>query len=313
MDDGTAEYHIPVLLEEAVSRLITDPDGVYVDGTLGGGGHSKEILRRLGSKGRLIGFDQDADAIRHSSELFANDGRMTIVHNNVVYLQSDLQSFDVLLIDGILLDLGISSHQVDEPERGFSFRFDGPLDMRMNNAQTSTAADIIQNATADDLAGIFFAYGEERRSRSIAKAIVTARGKETIRSTGQLTEIINRCTPFQHRSKTLARIFQALRIAVNSELDVLETILEDSFEMLRTGGRMVVISYHSLEDRIVKHFFRHEARYCICPPHIPVCICGKVQRAQILTNKQVPPDDDEIRRNPRARSGRLRACEKIHA
>jgi len=310
---GNSEYHIPVLLEEAVSRLITDPDGMYVDGTLGGGGHSKEILRRLGSKGRLFGFDQDADAIRHSTELFANDGRMTIVHNNVVYLQSDLQSFDISLIDGILLDLGISSHQVDEPQRGFSFRFVGPLDMGMNSAQTNTAADIIQDATADELAGIFFTYGEERRSRNIAKAIVTARGKEIIRSTGQLAEIINSCTPFQHRSKTLARIFQALRIAVNRELDVLETVLADSFEMLRTGGRMVVISYHSLEDRIVKHFFKHEACYCVCPPHTPVCTCGKVQRARILTNKQVLPDEEEIRRNPRARSGRLRTCEKIHA
>ncbi|MBN1449084.1 MAG: 16S rRNA (cytosine(1402)-N(4))-methyltransferase RsmH [Bacteroidetes bacterium] len=313
MQDGWNGYHIPVLLEPAIEYLVGSPDGVYVDGTLGGGGHSFHLLRTLSAQGRVLGFDQDADAIRHAQTLFRNERRMTLVHSNVVHLSDILQQHDIHAIDGILLDLGVSSHQIDLPDRGFSFRFDGPLDMRMDHEHPVTAADIIAHRSEEELARLFLRYGEERGSRRIARAIVRVRAERPIERTAVLVDIIASVIPPPHRSKTLARIFQALRIAVNDELEVLERTLKDTFPLLRVGGRVVVISYHSLEDRLVKHFLRHEAASCVCPPRTPVCICGKIARMRILTSKHREADESEIRRNPRARSARLRAGEKIHA
>ena len=306
-------YHIPVLLERSIEYLVGDPDGVYVDGTLGGGGHSGLLLERVSPRGRVFGFDQDDDAIRQARLLFEDEGRMTVVHSNVVHLSEILNEYQVTQIDGILLDLGVSSHQIDTAQRGFSFRFAGPLDMRMDRENTETAASFLAHCTEEELADTLFHYGEERHSRRIARAVVRARQEQAVTDTARLAEIIASVTPVPHRSKTLARVFQALRIEVNDELGVLERTLEEAMERLSVGGRMVVISYHSLEDRIVKRFMRHEAADCICPPQIPVCTCGKVRRMRILTSKHVEADENEVRRNPRARSARLRAAEKIHA
>lgn len=313
MQHEDAAYHIPVLLERSVELLVTDPHGVYVDGTLGGGGHSRLLLSTLGENSRVLGFDQDPDAVRHAQQLLGDDQRMSVVHSNVVHLRSVLHQFDIPAIDGILLDLGVSSHQIDVPERGFSFRFEGPLDMRMDRESRMTAAELIARSTEEELAHIFFAYGEERDSRRIARAIVRERGQQPLRSTGRLVEVISAATSPVHRSKTLARIFQALRIAVNNELGVLEETLAEAMDLLKVGGRIVVISYHSLEDRIVKQFLRAEAASCVCPPRTPFCVCGKVSRIRLLHTRHIEADENEVRRNPRARSARLRAGEKIHA
>ena len=313
MQDETGGYHIPVLLETAIEYLVSDPDGIYVDGTLGGGGHSLRLLEKLGEHARVFGFDQDADAIAHAQQLFQDERRMTLVHSNVVHLSAALTQHDIPMIDGILLDLGVSSHQIDVPERGFSFRHNGPLDMRMDHRHSISAADIIARESEEELARIFFTYGEERHSRRIARAIVRARTDQPITTTGALADVVAAVLTPQHRKKTLARIFQALRIAVNEELRVLEETLDRAFAALKVGGRLVVISYHSLEDRLVKHFMRHEAAPCICPPQAPVCTCGKIARLRILSRKHREADENEIRRNPRARSARLRAGEKIHA
>ncbi len=271
------------------------------------------MLSTLGEKSRVFGFDQDDDAVQHTQKLFADDRRMTVVHSNVVHLSNVLLQYEIPLIDGMLLDLGVSSHQIDIPQRGFSFRFEGPLDMRMDRENTVTAANIIAQSTEEELADIFFTYGEERNSRRIARAIVQARSSEALDDTARFVEVISRATSPVHRNKTLARIFQALRIAVNDELQVLERTLAQAMEALTVGGRLVVISYHSLEDRIVKRFLRHEAASCVCPPRAPICVCGKVQRIKVLHSKHIEADENEIRRNPRARSARLRAGQKIHA
>jgi 16S rRNA (cytosine1402-N4)-methyltransferase len=313
MQHDDAGYHIPVLLERSVELLVTDPQGVYVDGTLGGGGHSRLLLSTLGENSRVLGFDQDPDAVRHAQELLRDDPRMSVVHSNVVHLRNVLHQFEITAIDGILLDLGVSSHQIDVPERGFSFRFEGPLDMRMDRESRMTAAELIARSTEEELAHIFFAYGEERDSRRIARAIVRERGQRPLRSTARLVEVISAATSPVHRSKTLARIFQALRIAVNNELGVLEEALAEAMDLLKVGGRIVVISYHSLEDRIVKQFLRGEAASCVCPPRTPFCVCGKVSRIRLLHTRHIEADENEVRRNPRARSARLRAGEKIHA
>jgi 16S rRNA (cytosine1402-N4)-methyltransferase len=313
MQHDETSYHIPVLLERSIELLVTDPAGIYVDGTLGGGGHSRLLLSRLGEKSRVFGFDQDDDATQHAKLLFSDDRRMTVVHSNVIHLSDVLHQYKIPEIDGILLDLGVSSHQIDIPERGFSFRFEGPLDMRMDREKTVTAADLIARSTEAELARMFFTFGEERNSRRIARAVVEARARNPVDSTARLVEVIESATPPAHRGKTMARIFQALRIAVNDELRVLEETLAQAVSVLRTGGRIVVISYHSLEDRIVKLFLRGEAATCICPPRTPICVCGKIARIKVLHSKHIEADENEIRRNPRSRSARLRAGEKIHA
>jgi len=311
--DEEAGYHIPVLLDRSIDLLVNNPEGVFVDGTLGGGGHSSELLSRLGPSGTVYGFDQDSDALEFARARFRNDARITFVHGNVVHLQQKLSEFGVTTIDGILLDLGVSSHQIDEARRGFSFRADGPLDMRMNQETRVTAADIIATSSEEELANIFFTWGEERHSRRIARAVKRTASGRRIETTAELRSVIEAAVLPIHLNKTLARVFQALRIAVNDELQVLEHTLHDAMEMMAIGGRMVVISYHSLEDRIVKQFLRKEAAYCVCPPGLPVCMCGKVSRMKVLTTRHIEADEDEVRRNQRARSARLRAGEKIHA
>jgi 16S rRNA (cytosine1402-N4)-methyltransferase len=311
--DEETGYHIPVLPGPAIDLLIGNPDGVYVDGTLGGGGHSSELLKRLGPTASVYGFDQDIEALEHSRARLQHDSRMTFIHGNVVHLKQQLSQRGVTYIDGLLLDLGVSSHQIDEARRGFSFRADGPLDMRMNQDMRTTAADIIASSTEEELADILFTWGEERHSRRISRAIMRAAAERRIETTAELRDIVTHAVSPVHVAKTLARVFQALRIAVNDELQVLERTLRDALDMLAIGGRLVVISYHSLEDRRVKHFFRAEAANCICPPGLPVCMCGKTARVRVLTTKHREADENEIRRNQRARSARLRAAEKIHA
>lgn len=308
--DEDSSYHIPVLRDRAIDLVLTRPDGIYVDGTLGGGGHTAALLARLDAHGRVFGFDQDADALRHCAQRFATDPRLTLIHENVAQIGSVLAAHEVKSIDGLLLDLGVSSHQIDIPERGFSFRFDGPLDMRMNHDATMTAAELIATSSEAELARILFTYGEERQSRRIARALAQA---GSIESTSRLREVVTAVVSPAHVNKTLARVFQALRIAVNNELDVLERTLRDALDLLAVGGRLVVISYHSLEDRMVKLFLRQAARNCVCPPTLPVCVCGTVARVKILTTRHIEADDDEVRGNQRARSARLRAGEKIHA
>jgi 16S rRNA (cytosine1402-N4)-methyltransferase len=305
-------YHTPVLVQAAVSLLVRNPGGIYVDGTVGGGGHSKHILLNLNPSGRLVGFDQDAEAIAFSREVFDSDMRVILIHSNVMHLRPRLEAIGIGAIDGILLDLGVSSHQLDAADRGFSFRNDGPLDMRMDTNGTLTAQDIINTAGSGELERIFREYGEERHSRAIADAIVRRRSERQVGSTRDLVAIIRSRVPEPHVTKTLARVFQALRIAVNDELNILRDTLREAFSMLALNGRMVVISWHSLEDRIVKNFLREESRTCICPPGLPVCVCGKVQRMKVLTSKPVCPGEKEQSENPRARSAKLRAGEKIH-
>jgi len=309
----TPGYHIPVLLEQAIDILVTRDDGVYVDGTLGGGGHSERLLQRLGAGGRLVAIDQDADAVAFASARLMHDPRFTPVHENSIHLRSILEQQAITSVEGILLDLGMSSRQIDNPRRGFSFQHDGPLDMRMNTSIPRTAADLIAESTREELAAILFEFGEERHSRRIADAILARRSTRPLESTSDLAAAVRDAVAPPHANKTLARVFQALRIAVNDELGVLRQLLSDAIDSLAIGGRIVVISYHSLEDRIVKTLFRHTAATCVCPPNFPICVCGKIQRLSLLTTKAIVPDEHEIRRNPRARSARLRAGEKLHA
>jgi 16S rRNA (cytosine1402-N4)-methyltransferase len=309
--DDDAVFHIPVLLDQAIEALVVKTDGIYIDGTLGGGGHSQALLNRLGPDGAVFGFDQDIEALDRARALLRQDARMSFVHSNVVHLKHVLSRSGVSTIDGILLDLGVSSHQIDEARRGFSFRADGPLDMRMNRDTVMTAADIIAASSENELADILFTWGEERHSRRIARAI--KRRATAIERTEELRDIIAGSVSPAHLNKTLARVFQALRIAVNDELRILSDTLRDTMDMLAVGGRIVVISYHSLEDRIVKQFLKKEAADCVCPPGLPICVCDKVSRIRILTKRHIEANEDEIRRNPRARSARLRAGQKIHA
>ncbi|MBL0173745.1 MAG: 16S rRNA (cytosine(1402)-N(4))-methyltransferase RsmH [Ignavibacteria bacterium] len=313
MTHDTPGYHIPVLLEQATDILVSNPDGVYVDGTLGGGGHSGRILQKLGAGGRLIGIDQDADAIAYASSQLLHDPRFAVVHENTIHLRSILLRHEIASVEGILLDLGMSSRQIDSPDRGFSFQHAGPLDMRMDVMSSRTAADLIAAASREELATILFEFGEERHSRRIADAILRRREQEPLVTTADLADVVRKAVPPPHANKTLARVFQALRIAVNDEIAVLRQLVSDAIDALSIGGRIVVISYHSLEDRIVKTLFRHGAASCVCPPNFPICVCGKVQRLSLLTTKAIVPDENEIRRNPRARSARLRAGAKLHA
>ena len=302
-------YHDPVLCREAVEGLLTDPGGVYVDGTVGGGGHAEAILRRLTSSGVLFCCDADADAIGASRvRLRAFGDRARFVHANFRDLGAALRSQAVLSIRGILLDLGVSSHQIDEPSRGFSYRSDAPLDMRFDQRSGRTAAEIVNTYDVQALGALLYAYGEERASRRIARALVARR---PLRSSTELAEAVAAVCPHRFLTKTLARVFQALRIEVNGELDALRAVLEEATSLVAPGGRIVVISYHSLEDRMVKEYFRRasgaapEDRPAVLPPlEVPV-------RVRVLTRKPVRPDEQECLRNPRARSARLRIAERL--
>ncbi|MAT39791.1 MAG: 16S rRNA (cytosine(1402)-N(4))-methyltransferase [Ectothiorhodospiraceae bacterium] len=301
-------YHVPVLAELAVQYLVTNSDGVYIDGTLGGGGHSALILDKLSRNGLVIGIDQDEDAVRFCKSRFADETRIKIVHENTEHMSRILQEINIDAVDGVLLDLGISSHQIDEGARGFSFREDGPLDMRMDLRTVASALDIVSTATAEELTSIIKRYGEERFAYQISKRIVQRRTERAIDTTDALKHVVLEVVKGPNAMKSVARVFQALRIAVNRELDVLDEILEATYASLKVGGRCVVISYHSLEDRKVKQFLKQEAP-----------VQNEIDRLynatapglfNLITRSAIQPDEDEVQRNNRARSARLRAAEK---
>ena len=306
--------HTTVLLEEVLEGLHIKEDGIYVDGTLGGGGHSHEIAARLSDKGRLIGIDQDADAIAAAgNRLAAYESRCTIVRDNYENIAEVLKRLDIEKADGILLDLGVSSYQLDTPARGFSYNTDAPLDMRMDQRSPLTAETIINDYPVEELVKILRDYGEEKCAVGIARRIAEARAKERITSTQQLNELIREAIPAKmrrvggHPSK---RTFQAIRIACNRELEVLENTLEDMIRLLAPNGRLCIITFHSLEDRIVKNAFRRAENPCICPPEFPVCTCGRVSEGKCITRKPILPTEEEMESNPRAKSAKLRIFEK---
>ena len=297
-------YHIPALLDACMAGLAVQPDGTYVDVTFGGGGHSRAILERLGDKGRLYAFDQDEDACVNRIE----DNRFTFVRSNFRFLKNFMRYYDVDSIDGLLADLGVSFHHFDASERGFSFRFDGALDMRMNRRARTTAADIIESYTQEQLSDIFYLYGELRSARKIAGAVVSARIVQKIDTTTRLVEVVSPYIDKRQEKKELAQLFQALRIEVNQEMEALRRMLLSACELVRPGGRIAILTYHSLEDRLVKNFFKtgnFEGR-------VEKDFFGRIESPlRPVNNKVIVPDDDEVIRNPRARSAKLRIAEKL--
>lgn len=306
--------HTSVLLEETIEGLKIKPEGIYVDGTLGGGGHAFQIAGKLSAKGKLIGIDQDDAAIRASSERLKEFGeRVTIVRNNYRNTPEVLSSLGIGTIDGMILDLGVSSYQLDTGERGFSYRYDAPLDMRMDMRQTLTAEQIVNHYTEQELFRVIRDYGEDRFAKNIAKHIVRARQQSPIRTTEELNEIIKAAIPAKMRAEgghPSKRTFQAIRIECNRELEVLNDSLEELIDLLKPGGRLCIITFHSLEDRIVKNAFRQAANPCTCPSGFPVCVCGKVSKGKIITGRPIQPDEEERKENPRSKSAKLRIFEK---
>lgn len=309
--------HRSVLLEETISNLNIKPDGIYVDGTLGGGGHSYEIARRLGAKGRLIGIDQDADAIRAAGERLAEfKDCITIVRSNYCEIESVLNQLGIDKVDGILLDIGVSSYQLDAAERGFSYREeeDAPLDMRMDQRQELTAADIVNTYSEMELYRIIRDYGEDKFAKNIAKHIAAARQQKPIERTGELTQIIKAAVPMKvrmaggHPSK---KTFQAIRIELNRELEVLENSIDNMIDRLAPKGRLCIITFHSLEDRIVKVKFRNNENTCTCPPDFPVCVCNNKPKGHVITKKPIVPGEQELLENRRAKSSKLRVFEHV--
>lgn len=307
--------HTSVLLNETIEGLNIKPDGIYVDGTLGGGGHSFEIARRLHGSGRLIGIDQDEAAIAAAGERLKDfKEKVTIVRSNYRNTVSVLRDLGIEKIDGMMLDLGVSSYQLDTQERGFSYRYDAPLDMRMDLRQTLTAKDIVNGYSETELFHIIRDYGEDKFAKNIAKHIVMARAKKPIETTGELNEIIRAAIPAKMRAEgghPSKRTYQAIRIECNKELEVLKESLEELIELLNPGGRLCIITFHSLEDRIVKTAFKRAENPCTCPPSFPVCVCGKVSQGKVITGKPVLPCEEEINCNPRSKSAKLRIFEKI--
>ena len=306
--------HKSVLLEETVDGLAIKPDGIYVDGTLGGGGHAFEVCSRLNEQGRFIGIDQDAAAIEAASERLRDFGeKVTIIRSNYCEMKSRLHEIGVDKVDGIVIDLGVSSYQLDTAERGFSYRVDAPLDMRMDQRQQLTAREIVNTYSEADLFRVIRDYGEDKFAKNIAKHIVIERQKAPIETTGQLNEIIRHAIPMKfqktagHPSK---RTFQAIRIELNRELDVLRESLDDMIEMLNPGGRICIITFHSLEDRIVKSAFRKNENPCTCPSHFPVCVCGNVSKGKVITRKPILPSEEELEYNSRSKSAKLRIFER---
>jgi 16S rRNA (cytosine1402-N4)-methyltransferase len=307
--------HETVLLEATVDALLPHDGGTYVDCTLGGGGHSERLLLQSSPSGQLIALDQDMTALQHAREkLMAYEGRFTLVHANFRDIQNVLATHEQVSVDGVLFDLGVSSPQFDEAERGFSYRLEANLDMRMDKSRGETAAHMVNTAEEADLAKVFFQYGEEKFSRAIARAIVKRRSVEPIVTTTELAEIVKYAIPAPARRNgphPARRVFQALRIAVNDELGALEEALDGAFAVLKPGGRIAVITFHSLEDRIVKRAFVEKSKGCICPPNMPICQCHRTPKAKVVTRKPIYPTDAEVEMNPRARSAKLRVLEKI--
>ena len=309
-------HHTSVLLNETIDNLNIKPNGIYVDGTLGGGGHALEVAKRLEKGGRLIGIDQDEDAILAATERLKDyQDRVTVVRSNYCNMRKELKALGIEKVDGIVLDLGVSSFQLDTPERGFTYRDENaPLDMRMDDRQSLTAKDIVNGYSEMDLYRIIRDYGEDKFAKNIAKHIVQERAKKPIETTGELTEIIRASIPMKvqvtggHPAK---RTFQAIRIELNKELEVLQNNLDDMIDLLNPGGRICIITFHSLEDRIVKTNFKRNENPCTCPSDFPVCVCGKKSKGKVVTRKPILPGEDEMEENPRARSAKLRVAEKI--
>ena len=303
--------HISVLLEESIIALDIKPDGIYVDCTAGGGGHSAEVLKRLGENGRMILIDRDPDAIETVTNRFKDDKRVTVVHSNYSEIKSILDNLGVQGVDGIIADLGVSSHQLDTAERGFSFHYDAPLDMRMSQ-QGATAEEIVNSYSQKELFNVISKYGEEKFASSVASAIVRAREKKRIETTLELAEIVSNAIPakFRRNGHPARKTFQAIRIEVNAELTVLENTLPDMFECLNKGGVLAIISFHSLEDRIVKDYFRTLKEGCTCPKDFPVCVCGKTPKA-LVKSSGVKATGKEVNENNRSRSAKLRTAVRL--
>jgi 16S rRNA (cytosine1402-N4)-methyltransferase len=308
--------HQPVLMNQTLNSLKLRPGGVYLDGTLGGGGHTEAILQATEPDGKVIGLDQDDEALAAASQRLKPFGeRFCPIRANFAEMEQVLAAEGIAGLDGVLLDIGVSSHQLDEPDRGFSYMQDGPLDMRMDRRGGQTAADLVAELSESELANLIYRYGEEKFSRRIARRIVEQRAQTPIESTKQLAELISAAIPAAQRRKEkqhpAKRTFQALRIAVNDELGVLERGLVAAFASLKSGGRLSVITFHSLEDRIVKNYFAGLAKGCECPPEFPVCVCGKQPQALLITRHPQTATEDELQSNPRARSAKLRTVEKL--
>ncbi|MBK7105818.1 MAG: 16S rRNA (cytosine(1402)-N(4))-methyltransferase RsmH [Ignavibacteriae bacterium] len=304
-------YHVPVMLDETTELLVKNLSGTYFDGTLGFGGHSSNFLRHLDNNSKIIATDKDIAAINYCENLFSGDDRITIYNSSFTEIKNISLVEGINGYDGIFADLGVSSFQFDNADSGFTYREEADLDLRMNKTIGEPAYKFINSADANEIADVIFQFGEEKNSRKIARQILAEREKKFIKTTTQLKEIIQKIVPVKHLNKTLSRVFQALRIYVNNELEELKLFLEKSVELLNEGGRIVILSYHSLEDRIVKDFFKYESLSCVCPPEVPVCVCTKKSRLQIITRKPLVADEIEIKNNPRSRSAKLRAAQKI--
>ena len=306
--------HKSVLLEESIDALQIKPDGIYVDGTLGGGGHSYEICTHLSDKGRLIGIDQDEAAIEAATRRLERfKDRVTIVRSNYCNIKRELDRLGIASVDGVILDLGVSSYQLDEASRGFTYREDAPLDMRMDQRQTLSAKEVVNEYSEMELYHIIRDYGEEKFAKNIAKHIVSARNQKALETTGELIHVIKAAIPAKARATgghPAKRTFQAIRIEVNRELEVLENSLGDMIDLLNDGGRICVITFHSLEDRIVKNKFRECENPCTCPKEFPVCVCGKKSKGKVITRKPVIPSQEELEDNSRAKSSKLRVFER---
>ncbi|MCT8976079.1 16S rRNA (cytosine(1402)-N(4))-methyltransferase RsmH [Clostridium sp. CX1] len=305
--------HVSVLLNECIEALNIKEDGIYVDCTLGGGGHSYEIAKRLSEKGRLIGIDQDTSALSAAKERLKEFNNVTYVHNNFYNIDSILTELDIEKVDGILMDLGVSSYQLDTAERGFSYMKDAPLDMRMNREDDLTAYDIVNGYSEEQLFRIIKEYGEDNFAKRIAKFIVDRREKESIKTTSKLVDIIRAAIPakFQKDGHPAKRTFQAIRIEVNKELEILDKAVEDSINRLENGGRIAIITFHSLEDRKIKSKFRQLENPCTCPPDFPICACGKQSILKVISRKPIEPSKEEMEVNSRSKSAKLRVAERI--
>jgi len=305
------QHHIPVLLNECLEYLVTNESGIYFDGTIGFGGHTSEILKKLNSDSKVVATDKDINAFNYCKELFKNDDRVKLFNTGFTDINTVSKIESIKLYDGIFADLGVSSFQLDDAASGFTYRADTKLDLRMDKTKGVPAYEIINKFEEKELADIFYKYGEEKKSRLISKKIVEERKLKKITGTIEFRKIIESVVPERFAKKTLSRIFQALRIYVNNELNELKIFLEKSVPLLKQGGRIVILTYHSLEDRIVKDHFNFENLDCICPREIPICVCGKERRLKILTKKPLIPSEDELRINPRSRSAKLRAAVRL--
>ncbi|MCG6838918.1 16S rRNA (cytosine(1402)-N(4))-methyltransferase RsmH [Fusobacterium polymorphum] len=306
------DYHTPVLYYETLDNLVINPDGIYIDCTLGGGSHSEGILERLSDKGLLISIDQDTNAIEYSKKRLEKFGsKWKVFKGNFENIDTIAYMVGVDKVDGILMDIGVSSKQLDDPDRGFSYRYDVKLDMRMNTEQKISAYDVVNTYSEEQLSKIIFEYGEERHARKIAKLIVEERKSSSIEKTSNLITLIKRAYPERASKHPAKKTFQAIRIEVNRELEVLENAMSKAVELLKVGGRLAIITFHSLEDRIVKNKFKDLATACKCPKDIPICMCGGVKKFEIITKKPIIPIDDELKNNNRAHSSKLRILERI--